>query len=107
MISQQEFDELVATYEKYGWVLRRVVARDLTAAPRVLPTGVAAVAGVVDAAWFSRPPSEGAIAWEIRFLGGTQFALVVHLDENSIEFEDELHQTEERLAASVVAPRKA
>ena len=107
MISKSEFDALVATYEKHGWVLRRVLAKDNAAPALALPADVKFEQGMIDAAWFSRPRKIGPNAWEIRYLGGTQFALVVHLDENASDFEDELHQTEERLADTVVAPRKA
>src|SRR5947209_7419286 len=107
MISRDEFDALVATYEQYGWVLRRVVLQDISKAPADLPPEVAVGEGIVDAAWFSRPPKLGQNAWEIRYLGGTQYALVEHLDENSADLEEKLHQIEERLSGAVTAKGKA
>jgi hypothetical protein len=106
MISQPEFDALVATYETHGWVLRRVVMQGETGTIKT-PADVKIEHGIVDAAWFSRPPSDGSIAWEIRYLGGTQYALVEHLDEDSPEFDDNLHQTEQRLADAVAAKQAA
>lgn len=107
MISQDEFAALVATYETHGWVLRRVVMKDKDKVPGQLPPDVFVGDGVVDAAWFSRPQQAGLIAWEIRYLGPTQYALVEHLDENSADFQERMHQTEERLAAAVAATRMA
>ena len=107
MIDRQAFEALVATYEMHGWVLRRVVASK----PQSLLTGrdrdIVVTNGVTDAAWFSRPPQPGSIAWEIRYLGASQYALVEHLDENSPDFEDKLRQTEQRLADAVAAKRGA
>jgi hypothetical protein len=107
MISKEEFNSLVATYEKYGWQLRRVVVRDANGTGFALTQAIELVPGVVDAAWFSRPAKVGTNAWEIRYLGPTQFAFVDHLDENSPDFEDQLHQTEQRLADIVAAKAKA
>ena len=101
MISAEEFGALVATYDKHGWQLRRVVVRDLSDVSAVISKEAEVKKGVIDAAWFSRPPKTGANAWEIRFLGPAQYALVEHVDENSDDFEDRLHQTEERLADAV------
>ena len=103
MISDDEFKALVATYEKHGWQLRRVVLRD----PSVAPAGIETAEGVVDAAWFSRPAQTGPVAWEIRYLGPTQLAYVEHLDENSADLEERLHRTEQRLADAVAAKRTA
>jgi hypothetical protein len=103
MISADEFRALVATYEKHGWQLRRVVLQDTSKAPAAAET----TQGIVDAAWFSRPPKPGPNAWEIRYLGATQLAFVEHLDENSPDFEDELYRIEQRLADAVAAKRTA
>lgn len=107
MISEQEFDALLTTYEKHGWVLRRVVVVDKGKIPRDLPQDLVVRMGIVNAVWFSRPPKSGSLPWEIRYLGPTPYALVEHLDENSDDFEQRLHQTEERLADVVAAKRKA
>jgi hypothetical protein len=107
MISAQEFDALVAIYEQHGWVLRQVVVAEKNEVPAELPREVVSRQGIIDAAWFSRPPKLGRLPWEIRYLGPTPYALVEHLDENSDDFEQRLHQTEERLADVVAAKRKA
>lgn len=107
MITPAEFEALVATYAQHGWLLRRLVLQDISTAPGGIPTEISVAKSVVDAAWFSRPSEPGPIAWEIRYLGGSQYALVEHLDENSADFDEKLHQTEQRLADAVRAKRTA
>jgi len=107
MITPAEFDALIATYVQHGWLLRRLVLRDTSATPKGLDANVAVANCVVDAAWFSRPPKAGPVAWEIRYLGSSQYALVEHLDENAADFNEKLHQTEQRLADAVHAKRTA
>jgi hypothetical protein len=107
MIDATELRTLIETYERYGWQLRRLAAHDTATADAFGPVNVPISVGVTDAAWFSRPPTDGEVAWEIRYLGTTQYALVEHLDENSPDFEDKLHRTEQRLADAVAAKRKA
>lgn len=107
MMAQHEFTALVATYAKHGWLLRRVVLRETRGRPSDLPPEVGFHIGVTDAAWFSRSPQRGPYPWEIRSLGPTQFALVEHLDENSPDFEEKLHETEKRLADALNTKRSA
>ena len=106
MTSPAEFEALIATYVQHGWLLRRVVLQDVSNAPGGLTEDVTLTKCVVDAAWFSRPPQTGPIAWEIRYLGASQYALVEHLDENSADFEQKLHQTEQRMADAVRAKER-
>ncbi len=107
MISAQEFAALVTTYEQHGWILRQLVVADKSGVPQELPPDVVLRQGVVNAAWFSRPRMLGPLPWEIRHLGATPYALVEHLDENSDDFAQRLHQTEERLAETLSSKRKA
>ena len=107
MTSPAEFEALIATYVQHGWLLRRLVLQDVSNAPSGLAEDVTLTKGVVNAAWFSRPPKAGPVAWEIRYLGSSQYALVEHLDENSADFNEKLHQTEQRLADAVHAKRTA
>ena len=107
MISDAQFQELLAAYEKHGWQLRMLVLEDVRQAPEGLSRDVSVNNGIVNAAWFSRPPSSGPNAWEIRSLGGTQYALVEHLDEEAPDFEQRLQQTEQRLAAALESKRTA
>jgi hypothetical protein len=97
--------EIISTYRKHGWVLRRILLRDPN-----LGTVLAASADIgglpilpspINAAWFSRPPKDGPVAWEIRYLGNTPFALVETLEENDPDFEYVLSRTEARLGETI------
>jgi len=112
MIDSRGIGEIIATYHKYGWVLRRVL---LTAArgkilgkdKDTLFGDVAITDSVIDAAWFSRPPQKGGVAWEIRYLGDIPYALLENADENDPEFENILQGVEERLRESIAAKQTA
>ena len=106
MIDTGAINEIVETYKKYGWILRRVLLTDQlkTAHREDLKTffgGVPVIASDVDAAWFSRPPQAGPIAWEVRHLSSNPYALLEHVDENSADFEEKLAAVESRLRAAV------
>ncbi|HEY2847115.1 MAG TPA: hypothetical protein VGI80_04805 [Pyrinomonadaceae bacterium] len=107
MIAPPEFETLVATYIQHGWLLRRVVLQNTADVAEGLTPDISVRQSIIDAAWFSRPPNAGPIAWEIRYLGPTQYALVEHLDEAATDFEEKLHQTEQRLADAVNAKQTA
>jgi hypothetical protein len=107
MIDPAILRSLIETYQKYGWEFRRLVAVDSEAAAGVSDLGVPLSIGVTNAAWFSRPPQSGPVAWEIRYLGGAHYALVEHLEENSADFEQKLHEIEQRLADAVAERGKA
>lgn len=102
MIGEQEFNNIVATYEKHGWLLRRVLlSRETRKRLTAIPANVSVIDSDVDAAWFSRPPGVGEISWEIRSLGTTPFALVEFVDEDSPNFEDVLEAAKQRMNDSL------
>ena len=107
MIDVKQAAEVIATYRKYGWVLRRVLLTDPdngVLLARSTDLGAASVAtSSINAAWFSRPPKEGPVAWEIRYLGKTPFALLETLSENGPDFEYLLSATEGRLQETISA----
>ncbi|MBP7416285.1 MAG: hypothetical protein KA831_06505 [Pyrinomonadaceae bacterium] len=108
MIDANEINEILAIYKKYGWELRRVL---LTAEVKEnvgdIFTGVSVAESDIDAAWFSRPPQLGAIAWEIRHLSTAPYALLEHLDESDAGFEGALRAVETRLRDAVSKTRSA
>jgi hypothetical protein len=98
------FRETVSTYSKYGWELRRVL---LTTSSRTALENeldrIPSVAGSdIDAAWFSRPAADSAVAWELRYLGETQYALLEYLNENDADFEERLTAVEQRLRSALL-----
>ena len=112
MIDSRGIGEIIATYHKYGWILRRVLLsaeldKKLGNDKNTLFGNVAITDSVIDAAWFSRPPQVGGVAWEIRHLGDIPYALLENADENDPEFENILQGVEERLRESIAAKETA
>ena len=109
MIDPLTFRETIATYEKHGWQLRRVLLRTMSksALADLIPSDVPVVEHQLDAAWFSRPPADKPVAWELRFLGDSPFAFVEHINESSPDFEQALRAVEDRLNKAILSKRSA
>lgn len=104
MIDAESVKEIIAIYSKHGWLLRRVLLstkskNDLSG----LFAGIEIRDSAIDAAWFSRPPRNGGVAWELRYLGNTPFALFEMADENAADFEQVLAAVVERLRLAIAA----
>lgn len=72
--------EIIATYRKHGWSLRRVLltAETRASCPEREQTSFADAeveAAAVDAVWFSRPSHGQRVAWELRLVADTPYAL--------------------------------
>lgn len=91
MIDAAAFREIIALYDKHGWKLRRV----LLSAPlknglaAEIPPGVEVKDSALDAAWFSRSSRPESMAWEVRHLSKTPFALVEVIENDANEEEAE------------------
>lgn len=112
MIDAPAIGEIIATYTKHGWILRRVLlsaalAKKLGSDIKPLFGNIPQIDSTIDAAWFSRPPKPGGVAWEIRYLGDIQFALLESMDESDAGFEAALKAVESRLAENVRAKESA
>ena len=74
----EQVKELLATYEKHGWQLRRVLLSSDTRA-RISDESWAGDASVeereFDGLWFSRKSQGQREAWELRLISSTQYAL--------------------------------
>src|SRR6188768_4307926 len=106
MIDLESVREIAATYTKHGWLLRRVLlttrsAKTLRASLESEFDNITISDSTIDAAWFSRPQKPGGVAWELRYLGMSQFALVEHANEDSDDFEDVLSEVEDRLMSAI------
>lgn len=72
--------EILATYQKHGWQLRRVLLSP-ESRPAVVENEELTFAGVrideanVDALWFSRDSNGKREAWELRLIAETPYAL--------------------------------
>ena len=97
--------EIVGTYQKHGWQLRRDLLR-----PEVREEFYAAFEtpalekvqldeGLVDGLWFSRRSHEEREAWELRLVAETPFALfeTFEKDETGEQREEMLREMEARL----------
>ncbi|HSS22767.1 MAG TPA: hypothetical protein VLL54_22025 [Pyrinomonadaceae bacterium] len=97
-------EEIVATYHKHGWTLRRVLLRPETMeAAEQLKTLRLEEAKVeeseVDGLWFGRPSHEQREAWELRLLSENAFALfeTFERDESEEDREEVRKEMEARL----------
>ena len=112
MIDLSTVKEIIATYEKHGWILRRALLsaslkNELGDSLAKFSHVVKVVDSALNAAWFSRPPKKGGVAWEIRYLGELPFALLENIDEEESEFENRLRNVEKRLSDSIAGKRSA
>lgn len=106
MIDIDVITDIMAIYKKHGWILRRVLLSAKTKAKIGGALGsydAKILDSEIDAAWFSRPPKPGGIAWEIRYLGDPPFALLETIDESDPKLEDKLREVEGRLRQSIAA----
>jgi|ERR1035437_4088206 hypothetical protein len=106
MIDAAAISEIVATYKKHDWIPRRVLLSPslrsrLGEGSFDVFGGVPIIDSDIDGVWFSRPPKQGGVAWELRHLSDTPFALLERVDESSGDFEDRLQAVESRLREAV------
>jgi len=80
--------QIVANYEKHGWVLRRVLIASLREAdgPALAEAfpGAQLTVAEIDALWFARTSHAGREAWELRLIAEQPYALfeAFEADEN-------------------------
>jgi S-formylglutathione hydrolase FrmB len=96
--------ELIATYRKHGWELKGAVLQpttrvELAAKEPDLLSHLVLKEDSFDALWFSRPSHKHRVAWELRLLAETQYALfeTFEADESEEEREEMRHEMESRL----------
>ena len=95
-------NEILATYEKHGWRLRKVLLRPETRAELNDESwsGDASIeAGEIDALWFSRGSQQNREAWELRLISAAQYALfeVFEADEPEPAREEVRREMEARI----------
>ena len=99
--------EIVETYHKHGWQLRRVLLRPETRAELASESAFDSLSlpeaqieeAAVDGLWFSRPSHEQREAWELRLLTENPFALfeTFEKDETEEQREEMRREMEARL----------
>ena len=98
MISIDAIKEILATYKKHGWILRRALLSE--EARHVLSGALGEIeiaTSELDALWFSRRSRPQTESWELRRLTGAPFALfaVIPSNANEEELESTLAQVAE------------
>jgi hypothetical protein len=90
--------EIVATYQKHGWQLRKALLRPETRRELAGSGDVLSDASIeesnIDALWFSRPSHKEREAWELRLLAENPYALFETFDLNVTEDEREATRKE-------------
>jgi hypothetical protein len=107
VIGTDTIREVLATYKKHGWLLRRVLLSPGLKAQtgdetETLFPDVEVKDSDLDAVWFSRQSRKDSVAWELRRLGPLPFALVEVVDAElpPEDLESVLSDAEERLRQS-------
>lgn len=100
----ERIGEIIATYSKHGWQLKRVLLSPETSAEMakheasVFNDAITQEA-MVDALWFARPSHAGREAWELRLVSETPYALfdTFEADEEEEDREEVRLEMEARL----------
>lgn len=98
--------EILATYEKHGWRLRRALLRPETRAElsdESWSGNASLEAADLDALWFSRGSQQHREAWELRLIAATQYALfeTFEADEPEAAREEVRREMEARMREKV------
>ena len=113
MFQPNLFNEIIATYRKHGWQLRRVLARGeaLTEVAKQIDAGAdnpIIAESSVDALWFARPSHQGREAWELRLVAETSYALFETFEPDEAEEDrEELRQEMEARMREYVCSAEA
>ncbi len=84
------FMEVVEVYRKHGWTLDAALLQSATKAellasrPELL-SDVVIKESNIDALWFTRPSHQERVAWELRLLAETQYALFETFEKDETE----------------------
>lgn len=105
MNQRDRIREILATYQKHGWQLRRVLVVPETRAEvankdELTFEGARIEDANVDALWFSRPSHGKREAWELRLIAETPYALfeMFEADEPEEAREDVRQELEARMS---------
>lgn len=104
MINEGVIREILSLYKKHGWGLRRVLLseklhKNLSGSIKSLFGEAEIASAKFDAAWFSRASGKTGVAWELRHLSETPFAIfeVFEKDETEESLREKLLEMEKRL----------
>jgi hypothetical protein len=104
MNQRERISEIISTYGKHGWRLRRMLLRPETQAvlvddDKVIFDDAPIAESSVDALWFARPSHAEREAWELRLVAETPYALfeTFEADEAEEDREEVRREMEARL----------
>ena len=103
MDSLELMKDIIATYERHGWKLRRVLARpeivSLVSQAGVLRPDAELIESDFDSLWFARPSHAGREAWELRLISEQAYALfeLFEADESEEDREEARREMENRM----------
>jgi hypothetical protein len=111
MNQRDRIRDILATYQKHGWQLRRVLLLPETRVEVVneddLTFKEARIEDAnLDALWFSRPSHGKREAWELRLIADTPYALFEMFDANEPEEAHEAVRQEMQVKLSEFTTRK-
>jgi hypothetical protein len=89
-MSLELFKEIIATYRRHGWELRRVLIKpasrkDLKEEAAEIFSEAALIEAEFDALWFARPSAAGREAWELRLVAEQPYALFAAFEADESE----------------------
>ncbi len=84
------FKEIIATYQRHGWQLERVLTKPATRADLKEQTAelfneAKLIDAEIDALWFARPSPAGREAWELRLVAEQPYALFEAFEADETE----------------------
>ena len=101
MDTPELIQEIIATYDRHGWELRRVLLRPETRAALAAELFGQAVMieSDFDALWFARSSHAGREAWELRLIAEVRYALfeAFEADESETDREEVRLEMENRM----------
>lgn len=109
MATTELMKEIIATYQRHGWTLRRVLARPETLAAVSQAGDLFGEAQTLesdfDAVWFARASQEQREAWELRLIAEQRYALfeAFEADEQEEDREEARREMENRMRAHVTS----
>ena len=108
MNALQLSQQIVQTYERHNWTLRRILVtsgtrNEISQAIEAGLKGVPLIESDLDALWFARPSTRGREAWELRLLSEQPYALfeAFDADENEEDRENARREMEARMREHV------
>lgn len=101
MIEFAEICDIIKTYEKHGWTLRRVLLSEESSTGRELFGEIEPERSDIDAVWFSRVSKQGGTAWEIRHLSSSPLAYLTIVGDDDDDSRERIRETEQRMRDAI------